>query len=91
MTSITVDISDEQLQKLKRLAEESNISAEDLLCASIKYWWAYSQDEFTEIVDSLINKEFSGMRLPGIDEGRFVVPDDFDDPLPFDILKSFSG
>lgn len=31
------------------------------------------------------------MRVPGIDEGRFVVPDDFDDPLPPDILKAFEG
>ena len=29
------------------------------------------------------------IRVPGIDEGRFVVPDDFDDPLPTDILKAF--
>ena len=31
------------------------------------------------------------MRVPGIDEGRFVVPDDFDDPLPADLLKAFEG
>jgi prevent-host-death family protein len=30
-------------------------------------------------------------RIPGIDEGKFVVPDDFDDPLPEDILKTFLG
>jgi antitoxin (DNA-binding transcriptional repressor) of toxin-antitoxin stability system len=32
-----------------------------------------------------------GMRVPGIDEGRFVVPDDFDDPLPPDLLNAFEG
>ena len=31
------------------------------------------------------------MRVPGIDKGRFVVPDDFDDPLPPDLLKAFEG
>jgi hypothetical protein len=31
------------------------------------------------------------MRFPGIDEERFVVPDDFDDFLPPDILKAFEG
>lgn len=31
------------------------------------------------------------MRVPGIDEGRFVVPDDFDDPLPADLLEAFEG
>jgi prevent-host-death family protein len=30
-------------------------------------------------------------RIPGIDQGRFVVPDDFDDPLPPEILKAFAG
>jgi antitoxin (DNA-binding transcriptional repressor) of toxin-antitoxin stability system len=30
-------------------------------------------------------------RIPGIDQGKFVVPDDFDDPLPEDILKTFLG
>ncbi len=28
-------------------------------------------------------------RIPGIDIGVFTVPDDFDDPLPEDILESF--
>lgn len=31
------------------------------------------------------------IRIPGIDKGRFVVPDDFDDPLPSDILAAFEG
>jgi prevent-host-death family protein len=30
----------------------------------------------------------TGRRL-GIDRGRFVVPDDFDAPLPEDVLESF--
>jgi antitoxin (DNA-binding transcriptional repressor) of toxin-antitoxin stability system len=30
-------------------------------------------------------------RVPGIDKGRFVVPDDFDDPLPEAIIKAFEG
>ncbi len=32
-----------------------------------------------------------GIRVPGIDEGRFLVPDDFDDPLPPELLKAFEG
>ncbi|MEL6438125.1 MAG: hypothetical protein AAFQ80_02545 [Cyanobacteria bacterium J06621_8] len=31
------------------------------------------------------------MRIPGIDEGRFIIPDDFDDPLPGDLLEAFEG
>lgn len=33
-----------------------------------------------------------GERRPfGLARGEFVVPDDFDDPLPEDILRSFEG
>ncbi len=28
-------------------------------------------------------------RIPGIDKGVFTVPDDFDDPLPEEVLQSF--
>ncbi|MFN5924485.1 MAG: type II toxin-antitoxin system Phd/YefM family antitoxin [Pseudanabaena sp.] len=27
----------------------------------------------------------------GIDKGRFIVPEDFNDPLPEDILSAFEG
>ena len=27
----------------------------------------------------------------GVDEGRFVVPDDFNDPLDDDLLRTFEG
>jgi prevent-host-death family protein len=30
-------------------------------------------------------------RVFGIDRGRFTVPDDFDAPLPDDVLAGFSG
>lgn len=30
-------------------------------------------------------------RVFGIDEGKFEVPDDFDDPLPDDLLELFEG
>ena len=33
----------------------------------------------------------SGERVFGMDRGRFVVPDDFDAPLPDDVLAAFLG
>ncbi|MGB3534805.1 MAG: type II toxin-antitoxin system prevent-host-death family antitoxin [Microcoleaceae cyanobacterium] len=39
----------------------------------------------------VIFPEALGMRVPGIDRGRFVVSDDFDDPLPSDLIKAFEG
>lgn len=38
-----------------------------------------------------LNSKKQTIRVPGIDKGRFVVPDDFDDPLPSDILAAFEG
>ena len=32
-----------------------------------------------------------GRRIFGIDRGRFVVPDDFDAPLPDDLLDEFEN
>jgi len=32
-----------------------------------------------------------GMRPYGLAQGEFVVPDDFDDPLPEEILRDFEG
>jgi len=32
-----------------------------------------------------------GPRPIGLAEGEFVVPDDFDDPLPDDLLDAFEG
>lgn len=37
------------------------------------------------------DRNTSDARVPGIDKGRFVVPDDFDDPLPPDVLAAFEG
>jgi hypothetical protein len=35
--------------------------------------------------------ETNKLRPVGVAEGEFVVPDDFDDPLPDDLLGAFEG
>ena len=35
--------------------------------------------------------ETERLRPVGLAEGEFVVPDDFDDPLPGDLLDAFEG
>jgi antitoxin (DNA-binding transcriptional repressor) of toxin-antitoxin stability system len=35
--------------------------------------------------------ETERLRPVGLAAGEFVVPDDFDDPLPDDLLKAFEG
>lgn len=41
-----------------------------------------------KIVPLVLPKE---RRVPGSAKGKFVVPDDFDAPLPGDVLKSFES
>ncbi len=36
-------------------------------------------------------KKSKKSRPIGLDKGRFTVPDDFNDPLPEDIMKYFNG
>jgi prevent-host-death family protein len=42
-----------------------------------------------EPVASLVPPPRSEPRQLGVDRGRFVVPEDFDDPLPDDLLDEF--
>ena len=56
MTSITVEIPDEQLQKLQQLAQESGISLEDLLRASIEDWLNYPKSEFVQASSYVLKK-----------------------------------
>jgi prevent-host-death family protein len=44
-----------------------------------------------EEVASLVPIRRTTKRRFGIDRGRLVVPDDFDDPLPDDLLDAFEG
>jgi antitoxin FitA len=56
MASITVDIPDEQLQKLQQLARDSQVSPEDLLRVNIEDWLARPQDEFTQAASYVLKK-----------------------------------
>ena len=41
------------------------------------------------ILTKLQQKKPKSPRIPGIDRGSFIVPDDFNDSLPEDILQAF--
>ncbi|PSB41541.1 ribbon-helix-helix protein, CopG family [Chamaesiphon polymorphus] len=56
MASITIDISDEQLQKLQQLARDNQVSPEDLLRVNIEDWLARPQDEFDRAADYVLKK-----------------------------------
>lgn len=44
-----------------------------------------------EPVAMLVPAPRRGPRRFGSDEGRFTVPEDFDDPLPEDLRRAFEG
>lgn len=44
-----------------------------------------------EVVARLVAPAAAAVRAWGMDEGTFHVPDDFDDPLPDEILDGFYG
>jgi antitoxin FitA len=56
MASITINIPDEQLQKLQQLARDSQVSPEDLLRVNIEEWLARPQDEFIQAADYVLKK-----------------------------------
>lgn len=56
MASITINLPDEQLQKIQKLAQESQVSPEDLLQASIEDWLSGSKKEFSEAVSYVLQK-----------------------------------
>jgi predicted transcriptional regulator len=56
MASITVNISDEQFRRLQQLAQNSQVSPEDLLSASIEDWLACPKNEFTQASSYVLKK-----------------------------------
>jgi prevent-host-death family protein len=44
-----------------------------------------------EEIASLVSSRAPSTRLFGIDRGRFVVPEDFDAPLPDELLAEFEN
>jgi antitoxin FitA len=56
MASITVNIPDEQLQRLQQLARENHISPEDLLRASIEEWLTCPKNDFAKTASYVLKK-----------------------------------
>lgn len=56
MSSITIDIQDEQLQKLQELANSQGLSPEELLQASLKDWLSSPKPESTQAMDYVLKK-----------------------------------
>ena len=56
MTSITIDLSDSQLQKLQKLAAVHDITPEVLLKVSLEDWLNSQKSEFVDAADYVLTK-----------------------------------
>ncbi len=56
MTSITIDIPDDQLQKLQSLAKAHGISPEELLRSSLEDWLSSPKPEFSDAASYVLKK-----------------------------------
>ena len=56
MASITIDLPDNQFQKLQDLAKVYGIPAEVVLCASIEDWLSSPKSDFTQAAEYVLKK-----------------------------------
>ena len=56
MITLSIDLEEETMLRLKKLAEEAGIAPEEYTAVHIKEWLVASKDEFAEVVASVLQK-----------------------------------
>ena len=56
MNTLTIDLADEPMSKLKQLASEAGIKPEDLLRSSIEEWLQKPGDDFAQAARYVLKK-----------------------------------
>jgi antitoxin FitA len=56
MTTITIALSDERLQRLAELAKRAQVSPEDLLRASVEEWLSHPNVDFIRAANYVLKK-----------------------------------
>lgn len=56
MTTITISLSDDRLQKIKQLAVEAGISPEEFLQATVEDWLSSLSDDFSQASNYVLAK-----------------------------------
>jgi antitoxin FitA len=56
MTSITIDLSENQIQELQKLADRHGVAIEVLLKASVEDWLNSQKTDFAEAADYVLAK-----------------------------------
>jgi hypothetical protein len=86
------------IEKLEQLPEAEQEKFAQEMLTKLENLTALSQEvREKNLSDALLLPEeeqenpLVKMRPSGLCEGEFIVPDDFDEPLPEDILQTFEG
>ncbi len=56
MTTITITLPDEQVEKLKEMARQVGIAPEELLRANVGEWLTHARPDFAQAVDYVLEK-----------------------------------
>lgn len=56
MTSLTINLSDEKLRKLKKIAEEKGITIEEVLQTKINEWLTLNPEDFNQVANYVLTK-----------------------------------
>jgi len=56
MTTITIPLSEEQLERLRSVAAEAGISPEELIRATLEEWLRRPRDDFQQAASYLLQK-----------------------------------
>jgi hypothetical protein len=56
MSNITIELPDERMRQLQKLAQEANVSPEDLLRSRVEEWLATPSPEFLRVANYVLKK-----------------------------------
>lgn len=56
MNAITIELSEERMKQLNRLAEAAQVSPDQLLQAQVDDWLANPPDDFQKVASYVLNK-----------------------------------
>jgi hypothetical protein len=87
MKTIEVNLPDEVFGVLSSIAKKQDEFVLDAIREKIERESSF-EDELSELENGDTG---NGLRPFGLSKGEFVVPDDFDEPLPEEVLRDFEG
>ena len=56
MTSLTINLSDDKLHKLQKIAEERGITVEEVVKTKINEWFTLNPEDFNQVANYVLTK-----------------------------------